>query len=103
MWPGTEDIEGWKILIGRVGGLGVRIQFVRYAPMLGERGARVRLGVQGPLNGLLSGLRGVSYCAPMSTVSKLPDFDLHCPVSSLPLAFGTRLDTIPSAISYLPL
>jgi hypothetical protein len=33
---------------------------------------------------------------------RLPPFDLHCPLSSLPLAFGTRLDTIPSALSYLP-
>jgi hypothetical protein len=32
----------------------------------------------------------------------LPAFDMHCPMSSLPLAFGTRLDTIPSDISYLP-
>ena len=31
----------------------------------------------------------------------LPDFDLHCPLLSLPLAFGTRLDTIPSAQAYL--
>src|SRR5262249_37831293 len=29
-------------------------------------------------------------------------FDLHCPMCNLPLAFGTRPDTIPSAISYLP-
>jgi ADP-heptose:LPS heptosyltransferase len=31
----------------------------------------------------------------------LPAFDLHCPLLSLPLAFGTRLDTIPSATAYL--
>ena len=31
----------------------------------------------------------------------LPDFDLHCPLLSLPLAFGTRLETIPSATPYL--
>jgi len=27
---------------------------------------------------------------------------MHCPMCSLPLALGTRLDTIPSALSYLP-
>jgi hypothetical protein len=31
-----------------------------------------------------------------------PPFDLHCPITSLPLAFQTRLDSIPSAVSYLP-
>jgi hypothetical protein len=29
-------------------------------------------------------------------------FDLHCPLGSLPLAFGTRLDTIPFAEGFLP-
>jgi tetratricopeptide (TPR) repeat protein len=102
MWLGGEDIEGKTILIAADEGLGDTIQFVRYAPMLAERGARVFLVVQDQLHSLLSGLRGVSYCAPLSALNTLPPFDFHCPVSSLPLAFGTRLDTIPSAIPYLP-
>jgi len=32
----------------------------------------------------------------------LPPFDMHCPMMRLPLAFGTRLDTIPAEIPYLP-
>jgi hypothetical protein len=32
---------------------------------------------------------------------KLPKFDLHCPLLSLPLAFGTTLATIPAAVPYL--
>ena len=31
----------------------------------------------------------------------LPGFDLHCPLASLPLAFATRLETIPADIPYL--
>jgi len=31
----------------------------------------------------------------------LPAFDLHCPMMSLPLAFGTRVETIPASIPYL--
>jgi Glycosyltransferase family 9 (heptosyltransferase) len=31
----------------------------------------------------------------------LPSFDLHCPLMSLPHAFGTTLDTIPAATPYL--
>lgn len=31
----------------------------------------------------------------------LPDFDMHCPIVSLPLAFATRIDTIPSDAPYL--
>ena len=30
-----------------------------------------------------------------------PAFDVHCPVGSLPLAFGTELATIPAAVPYL--
>ena len=43
---------------------------------------------------LLSGLPGVSQCL-RKDIDVLPPFDLHCPMSGLPLAFGTRLDTIP--------
>ena len=42
--------------------------------------------------------------APTQIVSNgdpLPDFDIHCPLLSLPLAFGTRLETIPRATPYL--
>jgi tetratricopeptide (TPR) repeat protein len=102
MWLGRENIEGKTILIAADEGLGDTIQFVRYVPMLAERGARVLLVVQDPLHGLLSGMNGVSQCAPVSAVSTLSAFDFHCPTSSLPLAFGTRLDTIPAAIPYLP-
>jgi Glycosyltransferase family 9 (heptosyltransferase) len=31
----------------------------------------------------------------------LPEFDFHSPLTSLPLAFGTRVDTIPASTPYL--
>ena len=100
-WLGQENIEGKTILIGADEGLGDSIQFARYVPMVAARGARVILVVAKPVCSLLSELPGVSLCLPMSA-DPLPSFDMHCPMSSLPLAFGTRLDTIPSALSYLP-
>jgi hypothetical protein len=103
MWLGQEDVAGKTVVICADEGLGDTIHFVRYAPMLAERGARVILVVQDVLRRLLSGLSGVELCAPISAVRALPPFDLHCPVSSLPLAFKTRLDTIPSAHAYLPI
>jgi len=101
MWLGKQAVAGKTVVIHTDEGLGDTIQFVRYAPMLAERGARVVLVVQKPLCALLSGLAGVSQCLPASAEA-LPDFDFHCPTSSLPLAFGTRLDTIPATTSYLP-
>ena len=61
-WRGDQAIEGKTILICADEGLGDTIQFVRYVPMLIERGARVVLVVQNPLHQLLSGLAGVSLC-----------------------------------------
>jgi hypothetical protein len=51
------------------------------------------------LKELLSGLAGVSHC--LAKGEALPDFDFHCPLSSLPLPFGTTLGNIPSATPYL--
>jgi tetratricopeptide (TPR) repeat protein/ADP-heptose:LPS heptosyltransferase len=102
MWLGEKDIEGKTILIATDEGLGDTIQFVRYVPTLIERGARILLVVPDALHGLLSGLSGLLQCIPKSAGTGASAFELHCPVSSLPLAFGTRLDTIPSTTPYLP-
>jgi tetratricopeptide (TPR) repeat protein len=104
MWLGNSGLEGKTILIGADEGFGDTIQFARYVPMVAERGACVVLVVQDPLHRLMSDLPGVSQCVPISatTTNKLPAFDLHCPMMSLPLAFATRLDTVPSPASYLP-
>jgi tetratricopeptide (TPR) repeat protein len=101
MWLGEGSIEGRTVLVRADEGLGDTIQFARYVPMLEARGARVILVVEEALCTLLSSLPGVSQCFATSA-GALPAFDVHCPMSSLPLAFGTRLDTIPAATSYLP-
>jgi tetratricopeptide (TPR) repeat protein len=101
MWLGEGPIEGKTILIHVDEGLGDTIQFARYVPMLAARGACVILVVERAAHALLSGLAGVPQCLTLG--DPLPAFDMHCPICSLPLALGTRLDTIPSATSYLPL
>lgn len=100
MWLGKESIEGKTILIHVDEGLGDTIQFVRYVPDVAARGARVILVVERQLASLLSGFPGVSQCLAFS--DPLPAFDMHCPIGSLPLAFNTRLDTIPAERAYLP-
>jgi tetratricopeptide (TPR) repeat protein len=100
-WFGEAPIAGKTILLHSDEGFGDTIQFCRYARLVAGRGARVILEVQDALHPLLSGLEGVARCLPQSA-GALPDFDLHCPLSGLPLAFKTRLDTIPAASSYLP-
>lgn len=99
-WLGKEDIAGKTILIEEDEGFGDTIQFARYLPLVAARGARVILVVREPLCPLLSGVAGVFQCVP-DTAGPRPAFDMHCPIMSLPLAFGTTLATVPSA-AYLP-
>lgn len=101
LWRGIEPIEGKTILVCPDEGLGDVIQFARYVPMLAARGARVILGVQDELFPLLSNLPGVSHCVKRS-VGTVPAYDFHCPITSLPFVFATRVDTIPAQQSYLP-
>jgi tetratricopeptide (TPR) repeat protein len=100
LWLGDEPLAGKTILLHSDEGLGDTIQFVRYAPMVAELGARVILEIPDALHVLLSDFPGVSHGQPKSR-GDLPAFDFHCPLSSLPLAFRTRIETIPSAPAYL--
>jgi tetratricopeptide (TPR) repeat protein len=100
-WEGDQPIAGKTILLHSDEGLGDTIQYARYAKLVAQLGARVILEVPQPVHALLSGLDGVSLCLPKTGVT-LPDFDLHCPLSALPLAFKTRIETIPSDVPYLP-
>jgi tetratricopeptide (TPR) repeat protein len=102
MWVGEEPVEGKTVAVCQDEGVGDVIQFARYIPMLAARGARVILVVNQELCPLLSGLSGVSHCLPKKQGMVVPPFDLHIAIDSLPLAFGTRLDTIPPGTNYLP-
>lgn len=99
LWLGGAAIEGKTILLHSDQGMGDAIFFCRYVPLLAARGARVIVEVEEPLRALMSGLAGVAQC--VSRTEPAPDFDLHCPMSSLPLAFETRLATIPGTTPYL--
>jgi len=99
LWLGTPNIGGKTILLHAEQGLGDTVQFARYASLVARAGARVVLEVQPPLERLMSGIAGVSQ-----TVAKgqpLPEFDVHCPLLSLPLAFGTERDTVPAEVPYI--
>jgi tetratricopeptide (TPR) repeat protein len=100
VWHGEMPVAGKTILLHGDEGLGDTIQFARYATEVARRGARVILEVQDALHSLLAGLEGVALC--LKNGAALPDFDLHCPLSSLPLALATSLETIPAPRSYLP-
>jgi tetratricopeptide (TPR) repeat protein len=99
LWLGSDEIAGKTVLVHAEQGLGDTIQFCRYVPLVAARGARVIFEVQRPLRALMTSLAGGAQI--VAAGDRLPDFDLHCPLLSLPLAFGTRLDTIPCETRYL--
>jgi Tfp pilus assembly protein PilF len=95
-WDGTKDIRGKTLLVWAEQGLGDSIMFARYLPLLRQRGARVLLSVQAPLLPLMEGLAD-RIVPEGSTIT----FDMHCPLPSLPRAFGTELATIPARTPYI--
>ena len=96
-WSGDAPVAGRTILLHAEQGLGDTLQFVRYAPLLRARGARVVLAVQAPLMALLADLAD----AVIERNAEPPPFDLHCPLLSLPRAFATELHSIPADLPYL--
>ena len=99
LWLGGEAIGGKTILLHSEQGLGDTIQFCRYVPLVAALGARVIVEVARPLAEIAVSLSGATQVIPEG--DPLPDFDLQCPLLSLPLALGTQLETIPSETPYL--
>ena len=81
-------------------GLGDTLQFCRYAGLVAAQGATVLLEVQPTLKSLLGSLQGPARV--LAKGDELPDFDCHCPLLSLPLAFDTRVDTVPAPVPPAP-
>ena len=90
-WIG-DPLNGRTLLIHAEQGFGDTIQFSRYAAAIGA-GGRVVMEVPRALKRLMTGLPGVDRLVVEN--DPLPPFDVHCPMLSLPLAFGTGIDTIP--------
>jgi hypothetical protein len=98
LWLGDRPVTGKTILLHAEQGLGDTIQFIRYAPLLANRGAKVVCQVQPQLQSLLSQFGDIDVIA---EGEPLPAFDLHCPLLSLPLAFATQPQTIPASVPYI--
>jgi Flp pilus assembly protein TadD len=97
-WHG-ENVEGKIILLHAEQGFGDSIQFVRYVPLVAARGATILLQCPPDLRRLFQSVSGVQQTLLPGPV--LPKFDFHCPLASLPLAFGTTIHSIPAAVPYI--
>jgi len=95
-WQG-EDLRDRTILIIGEQGLGDCIQFVRYMEPLQALGARIILQVPTTLISLfqIAGGTTIGFDQPV------PDFDVWCPMMSLPAVMKTTVATIPRSLAYI--
>jgi tetratricopeptide (TPR) repeat protein len=88
------DLRGVTILATHEDGFGDTLHFMRYLPLLAERGARVLAWVPDALLRVVARLPGVRALAASGPP---PAHDFHCPMFSLPRAFASTPETVPSA------
>jgi hypothetical protein len=94
-WTGASLPEA-TILLWPEQGFGDTILGARYIPLVRERVGTVILGCKPELARLFQGLPGVDRLVLVG--EKLPAFDVHCPLLSLPGLFGTEFGNIPPPI-----
>jgi len=97
-WRG-EDLNGKTILLHAEQGFGDTIQFIRYLASVARQGCKVVLELPDSLMPLIPDTDGLVSMHRRGDA--LPAFDVHCPLMSLPLAFGTTAATIPAPVPYL--
>jgi len=101
-WDGTP-LEGKALLVWAEQGLGDGLMMMRYLPLLkAERHAR-RLIVACPtgLTRIIQALPGVDRVVSTGDALPVEEADCHCPMMSLPFAFGTVLETVPGTVPYI--
>ena len=99
-WQG-EPLAGRSLLLVGEQGVGDNLQFIRYARVFKQLGARVVLAVQPALGPLLA--RGSDWDELFLTGpgKPLPRCDFYLPLLSAPFALGTEEATIPREIPYV--
>jgi len=97
-WTGF-DIMGRTLFLYAEQGLGDTLQFIRYASLASDRGARVIVECQKELKSLIEQVKGIEQV--ITREDPIPEFDFHCPLLSLPMVFDTGLENIPSDIPYI--
>jgi tetratricopeptide (TPR) repeat protein len=97
-WDGGP-LEGKTLLLYAEQGIGDGWQAARYVPMIARKGGKVVIACTKAQAGLLGNLEGVIATTPSGR--EAPPYDLFLPMMSLPLVFGTTLQTIPLDVPYL--
>jgi tetratricopeptide (TPR) repeat protein len=94
-----DEARGRTVLVHFEHGFGDTIQFCRYLPLLHQAGAKILFHVQGKLKRMMGTLGVPMEFVDLDDPSRV--YDYHVPLMSLPLVFGTRVDTVPAPSAYL--
>ena len=97
-WDGNTGPDT-TLLLWAEQGLGDAVQFVRYAPLVRQRVGRLVVECLPTVAGLVGTVDGVDAVVHKGT--SLPEFDVQCPLLSLPRVLRTELETIPGGVPYL--
>lgn len=101
LWTGREDLSGRTVVVQHEGNVRDTIQFLRYVPLLADRGARVVLEITPALSRLVGRMRGIETVAATrdAMMRAAAKADWRCPLLSIPHRVGA--DSLGSAIPYL--
>lgn len=97
-WDG-QPLENNKVLfLYSEQGCGDAIQFIRYVNLIEKKGGRIIVQCQPSLKRLFQSIKIIDQV--ITNKDKIPAFDFHVPIISLPNIFDTSIDTIPANIPY---
>ena len=98
-WSGEEEVRGRTIFVWWEQAIGDTLQFIRYATLLEQRGARVVVSLPRSLHALIGeSMPGLTLLGETQAPAR---YDYHVPLMSLPGAFRTDAASIPAAVPYL--
>ena len=100
-WDGS-DLKGKTLFVHYEQGLGDNLQFIRYLPMIKQRGATIVFETLPLLLGLFTNLPFIDRLVAYSRDRKAPvEFDCYTSLMDLPHIFGTTIDNVPAQVPYI--
>jgi Flp pilus assembly protein TadD len=91
-----------QLLVWCEQGLGDTLMMLRYLPLLRERGVASCVVLCDPsLQRVVTCVKGADVVVTSPEEALKIDFDAHCPIMTLPRAFGTTSSTIPDTVPYV--
>jgi len=93
-WNGIDDIKNKTILLYSEQGLGDQIHFIRFVNLIIKKGANVIVEVDPRLLKLFK--HTTNFKNIYSKGDELPNFDLQCPIMSLPYKLKIDINSIPN-------